>query len=109
MSRSEPHSDRYDDALAVFVPVNEPEHIRNMRKRLLTARDWASLTLSNPHRYSPGSLNIARVIVDLTTETAYSYLDTARFDIAVTACNRLYQAITLLNRLGGQSGEIVGN
>lgn len=102
-------ADRYDDALAVFVPVNEPEHIRNMRKRLLTARDWASLTLSNPHRYAPGALDVARVIVDLTTETAYSYLDTDRFETAVAACNRLYQAISLLNRLGGQSGEIVGN
>lgn len=40
--------DSYDDAIATFVSLNEPEETRGHRRRLLKARDWSCRQLSNP-------------------------------------------------------------
>ncbi len=58
--------DRYDAALSALVPINEPENIRKLRKRLMTARDLATTALSNPSGHTDQALSLHQVILDVS-------------------------------------------
>lgn len=93
--------DRYDAALAVMVPIREPDNIRKLRKRLMAARDQATRGLCNPGAHMGETLSLYHVIVNVASAYVYRFGDLDGLEDAADSCLRLLMVSSTLDRMGG--------
>ncbi|MEO6247682.1 MAG: hypothetical protein ABIO85_03755 [Sphingomicrobium sp.] len=93
--------DRYDAALTALVPLNEPEHIRRFRKRLLAARDLATRGLCNCTAHTDQALSLFEIIVQVATAHVFRLHDLGGLEDAANLCLRLLGNASTLDRMGG--------
>lgn len=93
-------ADRYDTALPALVPLDEPENIRKLRKRLMMARDLSSVALSNPGSHTDQSLALYNVILDVSAAHVARLQDLAGLEEAANLCLRLLNSASNLDRMG---------
>jgi hypothetical protein len=94
-------ADRYDDVLAAYVPLDEPEQIRLLRKRLMTARDVATRFLSNPSRHTFNALNQYEHVLEVSSAYMYRLHDLDGMADAADLCLLLIRTASDLDLLGG--------
>ncbi len=94
-------ADRYDASLSAMVPLNEPEQINKLRKRLMTSRDLATRALSNSGGHTEQALALHHVILDVTAAYVFRLQDLSGLQDAADLCVRLLMNATTLDRLGG--------
>ncbi len=93
--------DRYDAALSALVPINEPENIRKLRKRLMTARDLATRCLSNASGHTDQALGLHQIIVEVASAYVFRFQDLGDLEDAANVCLRLLCTASTLDRMGG--------
>jgi hypothetical protein len=93
--------DRYDDVLDAYVPLKEPQEIRLLRKRLMSARDVATGFLSNSSRHTINTLNQYEHVVEVSTAYMFRLQDLGGLRDAADLCLQLIRVASDLNRLGG--------
>ena len=93
--------DRYDAALSALVPINEPENIRKLRKRLMTARDLATRVLSNPEGHTDQALLLHQVILVVASAFIGRLQDIGGMEDAANLCVSLLNNASTVDRLGG--------
>jgi hypothetical protein len=94
-------TDRYDAVLSVYVPLDEPQTIRLLRKRLMTARDVATRFLSNSSRHTINALNQYEHVLEVSSAYMYRLQDLGGMQDAADLCLKLIETASDLDRLGG--------
>jgi len=100
-----PVPDRYDAALAALVPMDEPEHITKLRKRLMTARDLATRGLCNCDAHTDQALSLFQVIVDVASAYVFRFQDLGDLEGAANLCLRLLNNAANVDQLGGFNAQ----
>jgi hypothetical protein len=94
-------ADPYDALLAIYVPLDEPEHIRKLRKRLMKANEVAASKVSNSEGHCPRAVREYEEIVAVASAHKYRLLNLDTLQPAVRLCLRLMQTATEYDQLGG--------
>ena len=101
--------DPYDAAISTFVGLHEPDDMREHRRRLLKARDWAARQMSNPHSVHPESLPIYDALHFHAGRWCYALpTSVAERDLIARAlrnCRRLGMVAGSIASMGAGCGE----
>jgi hypothetical protein len=92
-------SDRYAPLLDSPAHANEPAEMRQLRRRLLVARDCASRALSYPEQHRSDALALSDITARIAGTYAFRLIGTGELEDAANACLRLLNAATIIDRL----------
>ncbi len=96
--------DRYEQALLVHVPMREPPELRQMRRRLMAARDYATRALSNAYAHTDDALAVHHVVLNVASRHCFAFIGTDEIERAVRVCVSLAVAASTINQMGGTDG-----
>jgi hypothetical protein len=91
--------DRYAALLDGPAHANEPVEIRQLRRRLLVARDCAGRTLAYPEQHRFDALALSDITARIAGTYAFRLTGTGELEDAANACLRLLNAATIIDRL----------